>query len=206
MKKKFISRTVVALLAAAMISASGSVAYADSDAEPYTTSESAVTETSSEPVVINVYDEYYDSDGNLVNREARQSDTIDKGSNYYYEALSVSDATATGDTVQQGVADSDKDITFTYLMTDDLVADEEKDADSEEDNTSSDITTTEEDDNTKSDVPKNAPKSTKNTSKETNAKAPKTGDNFNMGLGVACIGGGLAAVGAGLYLSKKKRA
>lgn len=86
----------------------------DDDKEPFT---KVVVITIDNPLVkhtINVYDKYIDEEGNDIKTDLRQTDTIEEGSGYSYDALSPKDYVVTGNSNYSGVANSDLDITFVY--------------------------------------------------------------------------------------------
>ena len=216
MRDKVISKTMLGLLAASTIitapMATGTVYATDTNTDTAVTSnENSITATDAESYIITVYDEYYDADGQLEHRDTRTQDSLEQGSEYYYEALDTPGYAVQGDSVKSGTATKDEDITFAYVNN--TPTEEPADEPSVEPADGSTDEPTDEpsvepakETTTKKPEKKNAPKSTtKKSSSETKAKAPKTGDfSLIASSGLFSAGAGMAAT-ALAKMKKKKR-
>lgn len=118
MRDKVISKTMVGLLVASAvvtIPMATNTVYATDNNTDVSSTETSITATDAESYIITVYDEYYDADGQLEHRDTRTQDSLEQGSEYYYEALDTPGYTVQGDSVKQGTASKDEEITFSYL-------------------------------------------------------------------------------------------
>jgi|GEM_PF-6112360 len=119
MRDKVISKTMVGLLVASAvvtIPMATNTVYATDNNTDVSSTETSITATDAESYIITVYDEYYDADGQLEHRDTRTQDSLEQGSEYYYEALDTPGYTVLqGDSVKQGTASKDEEITFEYL-------------------------------------------------------------------------------------------
>ena len=119
MRDKVISKTMVGLLVASAvvtIPMATNTVYATDNNTDVSSTETSITATDAESYIITVYDEYYDPDYQLEHRDTRTQDSLEQGSEYYYEALDTPGYTVLqGDSVKQGTASKDEEITFEYL-------------------------------------------------------------------------------------------
>lgn len=209
MRDKVISKTMVGLLAASAvvtIPMATNTVYATDNNTDVSSTETSITATDAESYIITVYDEYYDADGQLEHRDTRTQDSLEQGSEYYYEALDTPGYTVQGDSVKQGTASKDEEITFEYLSDAgpsgeyDELAEEPADEPSEEPADNEDETPTKAAVDTKN----NSPKSSGKSSKGTSAKAPKTGD-FSLFMNTGLLSAGAGVTAAAIAKMKRKR-